>query len=61
MTTYRVLAELTQIYEIEVEAESEESALEQASEADFMDWHVWDETGMTDGFEILKPTVEEVA
>lgn len=61
MTTYRVLAELTQIYEIEVEADSEEQALELASDADIMDWHVWDETGMTDGFEIIKPSVEEVA
>ncbi len=61
MTTYRVLAELTQIYEIEVEADSEEQALELASDADIMDWYVWDQSGMTDGFEILKPTVEEVA
>ena len=60
MTTYRVLAELTQLYEIEVEADSEAHALEQASDADIGEWHVWDETGMTDGFEIIKPSVEEV-
>lgn len=57
MAKYRVLAELTQLYEVEVEANSESEAIELAQEADA--WAVWDDTGMMDGFEVI--SAEEVA
>jgi hypothetical protein len=59
MTTYRVLAELTQLFEIEVEADDMSQALEKAKDADVMDWHIMDETHSTDGFEIIYSSVEE--
>ena len=56
MAKYRVLAELTQLYEVEVEANSESEAIELAQEADA--WAVWDDTGMMDGYEVI--SAEEV-
>ena len=58
MATFRVLAEATQLFEIEIKAANEAEALEKAQEADFMDWHVMDETGQTDGFEIINSSIE---
>jgi hypothetical protein len=56
MAKYRVMAELTQLYEVEVEASSEDEAMELAGEVDF--WDVWDDTGLSDDFKIL--SAEEV-
>jgi hypothetical protein len=51
MAKYRVLAELTQLYEVEVEASSEEEAMKLAGKVDY--WDVWDTTGLTDDFKIM--------
>ena len=56
MAKYRVMAELTQLYEVEVEASSEDEAIKLAGEVDF--WDVWDDTGLSDDFKIL--SAEEV-
>lgn len=59
MATYRVLAEATQIYEVEVDADSESEALRITRDLDIDAFKLWDTTGMTDGFDII--SVEEVA
>lgn len=56
MVKYRVMAELSQLYEVEVEASSEEEAMKLAEEVDY--WNVWDNTGLSDDFKIL--SAEEV-
>ncbi len=56
MAKYRVMAELTQLYEVEVEASSEDEAIKLAGQVDF--WDVWDDTGLSDDFKIL--SAEEV-
>jgi hypothetical protein len=56
MVKYRVMAELSQLYEVEVEASSEEEAMKLAGEVDY--WNVWDNTGLSDDFKIL--SAEEV-
>lgn len=56
MAKYRVMAELSQLYEVEVEASSEAEAMELAGEVDF--WDIWDATGLSDDFKII--SAEEV-
>jgi len=58
MKKYRVLAEYIQLFEIEVEATSATDAIEQAKNLDSYEFRVWDETGLSDGFEII--SAEEV-
>lgn len=60
MPMFRVMGELTQMFELEVEAANYNEALEIAQDSDIGEWHVWDTTGMTDGFEIIKNSVEEI-
>jgi len=56
MTKYRVMAVLSQMYEVEVEANSQEEAMELADGIDY--WNVWDSTGMSDDFRIM--SAEEI-
>jgi hypothetical protein len=56
MTKYRVMAVLSQMYEVEVEANSQEEAMELADGIDY--WNVWDSTGMSDDFRII--SAEEI-
>lgn len=56
MAKYRVMAELSQLYEVEVEASNEDEAMVLAGEVDF--WDIWDTTGLSDDFKIL--SAEEV-
>ena len=59
MAKYMVLAEATQLYEIELEADSASQAVEMAKGLDSYEFTVWDTTGMSDGFEII--SAEEIA
>lgn len=58
MTKYRVMAELVQMYEVELEADSASQAIEMAKGLDSYEFSVWDDTGLSDGFEII--SAEEV-
>jgi hypothetical protein len=53
MAKFRVLAELTQLYEIELEADSASLAVEMAKGLDSYEFSVWDDTGLSDGFDII--------
>lgn len=53
MAKFRVLAEAIQLYEIELEADSASHAIEMAKGLDNYEFNVWDDTGLTDGFEII--------
>lgn len=53
MTKFRVMAELVQMYEVELEADSASQAIEMAKGLDSYEFSVWDDTGLSDGFEIV--------
>jgi hypothetical protein len=58
MKTYRVLAELNTLYEIYIEAENEEDALEQAKVSSRLDFDKFDPRSDND-FIIIENSVEE--
>ena len=58
MKTYRVLAELNTLYEIYIEAENEEDALEQAHDASINEFELFDPRSDND-FIIIENSVEE--
>lgn len=60
MKTYRVLADLSALYETYIDAESPEEALEKAKEAGQSDFNPFDPRGQGD-FTILEDSVEEVS
>ena len=60
MKTFRVLAELSQLYEIEIEAESEEEAVKIAKDMDSTNFSPFIEGGFEDDWQILEELTEEV-
>ena len=61
MKTFRVLAELSQLYEIEIEAESEEEAVKIAKDMDSTNFSPFIEGGFEDDWKILEYLTEEVS
>jgi hypothetical protein len=59
MKTYRILADYSTLYEIYIEADSPEEALEQAQEASISDFSKFDPRGQDD-FNILPDSIEEL-
>jgi len=60
MAKFSVLAEYNQIWEIIVEADTKEQAYEIAEEADTDQWKVWDDTGLSDAWNINIDSIEEL-
>jgi hypothetical protein len=60
MKTFRVLAELSQLYEIEIEAESEEEAVKIAKDMDSTNFSPFIENSFEDDWQILEELTEEV-
>ena len=60
MKTFRVLAELSQLYEIEIEAESEEEAVKIAKDMDSSNFSPFIEDSFKDDWQILEELTEEV-
>jgi hypothetical protein len=61
MKTFRVLAELSQLYEIEIEAESEEEAVKIAKDMDSSNFSPFIEDSFEDDWHILEELTEEVS
>ena len=61
MKTFRVLAELSQLYEIEIEAESEEEAVKIAKDMDSTNFSPFIEDSFEDDWQILEELTEEVS
>jgi hypothetical protein len=61
MKTFRVLAELSQLYEIEIEAESEEEAVKIAKDMDSSNFSPFIEDSFEDDWQILEELTEEVS
>jgi hypothetical protein len=59
MKTYRILAELNTLYEIYVEAENPEDAMEQARVSSRLDFDKFDPRGGND-FIIIEDSCEEI-
>lgn len=59
--TYRVLAENVEVYEIFVEADSEQEAEAKARNANPREWNEWDDAGLcfTTGFDVISGSAEE--
>jgi hypothetical protein len=60
MATFRVMAELTQLFEIYVEAENYNEALELAEEAHSTEWELFTDRRYEDDWKVIKSSVEEV-
>jgi hypothetical protein len=60
MKTFRVLAEISQLYEIEIEAESEEEAVKIAKDMDSSNFSPFIEDSFEDDWQILEELTEEV-
>jgi len=60
MAKFSVLAEYNQIWEIIVEADTKEQAYEIAEEADTDQWKTWDDTGLSDAWNINIDSIEEL-
>jgi hypothetical protein len=60
MKTFRVLAEISQLYEIEIEAESEEEAVKIARDMDSSNFSPFIEDSFEDDWQILEELTEEV-
>jgi hypothetical protein len=60
MATYKVLAELSEVYEIEIEADSEEEALDKAYDTDRTDWTPFADHEFADDWFILPNSIEEI-
>jgi hypothetical protein len=61
MKTFRVLAEISQLYEIEIEAESEEEAVKIAKDMDSSNFSPFIEDSFEDDWQILEELTEEVS
>lgn len=60
MKTFRVLAELSQMYEVEIEAGSEAEALAKAKLLDISDFNPCNEYGFDDDWAVLENSVEAI-
>jgi hypothetical protein len=60
MTKFRVLAELSEVYEIEIEADNYTEALEKAYDTDRTDWKPFADREFADDWTVITNSVEEV-
>lgn len=57
---YRILAELTQLYEIEVDADNRDEALEIAQNANECEFSLFNNVPFDDDWRVIDNSVEEV-
>ena len=60
MTTFRILAELTELFEIEIEADNQSEALEKAYDTDRTDWTPFADHQFADDWQIIPSSIEEI-
>lgn len=60
MAQFRVMAELTELFEIYIEADTYNEALEKAYDTDRTDWTPFADHEFADEWRVLPSTIEEV-